>query len=78
MLVVKCSIFVLGADITCPLCRSLVVSNQHHMCSQDDDKSLPQRLVQPHPPNSVRPAFDRRKRNAAQGSDPLSLNATAS
>jgi hypothetical protein len=28
----KCSIFVLGAEIQCPLCGAIIMPGQHHMC----------------------------------------------
>jgi len=31
-----CSLYVLGMDMNCPLCRVLVKSGEHHMCSRPE------------------------------------------
>jgi hypothetical protein len=33
-----CSIFVVGANIKCPLCGVLVSSGQHHICTQPEPR----------------------------------------
>lgn len=39
----KCSIFVLGMDMNCPLCKTLVLSGESHQCEQHEPKKLPKK-----------------------------------
>ena len=41
----KCSMFVEGMDMNCPLCKTLVKSGERHECEFKDGKYVPVKTI---------------------------------